>query len=331
MALKDVIGQENAKRILYGMLKKGRLPHALLFTGEPGVGKLFTAKNLIKTLNCPKREEIDACDTCRTCRLIDNLNFADLLFIRPEGGQIKIETIRNLIEFLNMSPYEARFKGVIIDEAERLNPSAANAFLKTLEEPSQDSIIILITEKPDMIPDTIRSRCVTLRFTPLSAEETKEVLKRHTSLSEEVTVEFLPLISGRPGIIISDTLKEYRDCLNLLNSTVTSPLREKPNHTGRQVSTVTSPLSRDSLLKILDISLVHLRDRLVAIINRETGSNHAIFLPQLLSHHQVIPPSPPIQVIIENYKKILELKQLMQFNLNLKITWNYLITLLSSY
>ncbi len=283
MALKDIKGQQKAKRLLIGMLKRKRLPHALLFTGEAGVGKLFTAKNLIKTINCLNREPdaIDCCDTCRVCKLIENFNFSDLLFIQPEGAQIKIDTAREITEFLSMSPYEAKIKSVIINEAERLNQNAANALLKTLEEPPLDSLIVLISEKPDLLPDTIRSRCVRIHFSPLPITETG------TGLST---------ISPSPYLDLS----EYQRALEILKKSIYENGGEGLNPDN----------GKEELMKFIETGLILLRNRLVEKISAGSGRLEEI------------------QVIIENYKRMSDLKNLMQFNLNLKITWNYIRSLL---
>jgi len=324
MAFKDIVGQQKAKRIIQGMLKKDRLPQALLFTGEPGVGKLLMAKTLIKVLNCQNNAgggEIDCCDNCRPCQLIDNLNFADLLFIKPEGTQIKIETVRGVIDFLSMSPYEARIKSVIIDDADKLNISAANALLKTLEEPSEDSLIILITERPDMLPDTIRSRCVRIPFTPLSEEESSEVIKQMSELkgqksdfkenfSSDSELRFPPdalslLIEGRPGLIAEEGFDKYRKAIKQISELLVAKVT-----VGGVSNSLTNspPQDREELLMFIDIALIFLRNRLVSYIS--SGRDDYL------------------QVIIENYKKLSNLKNLMQFNLNQKITWNYIVSIL---
>jgi DNA polymerase-3 subunit delta' len=339
MAFKDIVGQQKAKRIIQGMLKKDRLPQALLFTGEPGVGKLLMAKTLIKVLNCQNNAgggEIDCCDNCRPCQLIDNLNFADLLFIKPEGTQIKIETVRGVIDFLSMSPYEARIKSVIIDDADKLNISAANALLKTLEEPSEDSLIILITERPDMLPDTIRSRCVRIPFTPLSEEESSEVIKQMSNIRGQrsevrgqnlrknfpqtltsdirhlTSVDALSLlIEGRPGLIAEEGFDKYRKAIKQISELLVAKVTVGGEVTVGGVSnslTNSPPQDREELLMSIDIALIFLRNRLVSYIS--SGRDDYL------------------QVIIENYKKLSNLKNLMQFNLNQKITWNYIVSIL---
>ncbi|MFN3740791.1 MAG: DNA polymerase III subunit delta' [Thermodesulfovibrionales bacterium] len=330
MSFKDIIGQAVALRILRGMLKQGRLPHALLFTGEPGVGKLFTAKELLKAINCKNSdEEFNPCDNCRNCRLIESFNFPDLFFIKPEGEQIKVETIREINEFLNMTPYEGSTKMVLINEADKLNISAANAFLKTLEEPPRDSIIILITEKPDLLPDTIRSRCVRIAFTPLSKEETSEVLKRLRPAAFPATpvtfaTNFEALIEGRPGIIMEEDFGEYIEVLKYL-------LQESPK-------SFEEDFKKERLMIIIELLLIYLRDRMVELINKNSATvtfttNFKQFeqtdnSPSSIGGQSNSGRLEGLQVIIEKYRKLLHIRELMQFNLNPKITWNYIKTII---
>lgn len=313
MAFRDIIGQRRPLRILKGFLRSGRLPHAFIFSGEPGIGKLFTATNFLKTLICKNRdEEFNCCDKCRSCVLIDNFTFPDLRFIKPEAGQIKIETIRELNEFLNMSPYDAPFKMVLIEEAEKLNISAANAFLKTLEEPPRDAIIILVTEKLEALPDTIRSRCVRIPFSPLSAEETMEVLKRNgftdSTLASrgEIISDFRLLYEGRPGVLLDEEFMRYVELFERLRDEL------KESQGSKYIQN--ESLTREDLTKAVEIFLVYLRNRLVYLISNQ-------FEPFASSIRE-------IQVIIEKYKKLLALRDLNQFNLNIKLTWNYIKAIL---
>lgn len=302
MAFKDIIGQKRPLRILKGFLITGKLPHAFLFTGEPGIGKLFTARTFLKTLICKYRdEELNSCDNCRSCHLIDNFSFPDLRFIKPDGGQIKIETIRELNEFLNMSTYSSPLKMILIDEAEKLNINAANAFLKTLEEPPEDALIILISEKPEALPDTIRSRCVRIPFSPLSLNETMEVLRKNGA-TEDIPSYFRILYEGRPGILLNDQLKKYMKVFDSLMEELGGDKKIED-------------LTRESMTEAIEMTLLYLRNKLVQLINSQ---------PESLTFRV-----PEIQDIIEKYKKLLSLRDLNQLNLNKKITWNYIKAVLN--
>src|SRR6185369_11087493 len=128
---------------------------------------------LAKTLNCeqpPRRGAgglpSDSCDTCASCRLIDSGNHPDILWVRPESKLrvITIDQMRDLMQTVHLKPTQAAFKVAVIVAADRLNVPAANAFLKTLEEPPANSILILLTTEPQRVLETILSRCLRLNF-----------------------------------------------------------------------------------------------------------------------------------------------------------------------
>jgi DNA polymerase-3 subunit delta' len=154
-------------------LERDRLAHAYLFTGN-AIGELESmARTLAKTLNCqspPRRSSsgiaLDSCDHCDSCRRIDTENHPDVLWIRPESKSriVTIDQMRDLMQTMNLKPTIAEYKVGIIAGADRLNVAAANAFLKTLEEPPPKSILILLTAEPQRILETILSRCLRLNF-----------------------------------------------------------------------------------------------------------------------------------------------------------------------
>jgi DNA polymerase-3 subunit delta' len=171
--------KQQGVQLLQRSLARGRLGHAYLFSGDQVEELESLARTLAKTLNClnPIKENgmaVDCCDKCASCRKIDNDNHADVFWVRPESKmrQIKIEQItrrpdsppRVVNEFLNLKPTEAQFKVAVIVGADRLNIQAANAFLKTLEEPPQKSVLILLSTEPSRLLETIISRCLRVNF-----------------------------------------------------------------------------------------------------------------------------------------------------------------------
>jgi len=169
----DFPEQAGIVQLLQRSLERNRLAHAYLFAGHALPELEAMAAALAKTLNClapPRRSAhglpLDSCDTCDNCRRIDAFNHPDVLWVRPESKSrvITIEQIRELMQMVNLKPTAAEFKVGIIVAADRLNPQAANAFLKTLEEPPAKSILILLSTEPQRILETIISRCLRLGF-----------------------------------------------------------------------------------------------------------------------------------------------------------------------
>ena len=171
-----VAADEQAVRYLDQSLKQGRLAHAYLLSGPPGVGVASLARQFAQALLCDGDDP--PCGACRHCRRIGNQTHADVVIVRPsDNGSILIETVRELQSIASLQPFEARGKVLIIDGAEAMTHEAANALLKLLEEPPSGVTLVLTTADEDALPDTIRSRCQTLHLKPLPFSQVEEVLR----------------------------------------------------------------------------------------------------------------------------------------------------------
>jgi DNA polymerase-3 subunit delta' len=162
--------------------KKNRLAHAYFFIGPPDIGKYETALAVAKMLNCDSYAEgrsSAACGTCPSCMKVEAGSHPDVITLRSEPGQsIKIEQIRDyLLERIRLRSFYGRKKVSIIENAENMTAESANAFLKTLEEPDMDTLLILTTAVPERCLDTIRSRCHSITFQPMAADILKTKLR----------------------------------------------------------------------------------------------------------------------------------------------------------
>jgi len=215
MAFSAFPDQKDNIELLQNSLARGRLGHAYLFDGHD-LGQLeAVSTTLAKALNCenpPARGKsglaLDSCDQCLNCRKITNCTHPDVLWVRPESKSrvITIEQIRDLMHTIQLKPTQAAWKTAIIVAGDRLNIQAANAFLKTLEEPPGQSILILLSTEPDNVLETILSRCLRLRFAGEGAR------LRDPAFIDWVN-QFSQLASGEQGTI----LNRYR-LLSLLAS-----------------------------------------------------------------------------------------------------------------
>ena len=176
--LRDLIGHPRAVQILSAAIGAGKVHHAYVFEGPPGVGKGTAALALAMALNC----EVDplGCGRCASCEKIVSGHHPDVLRLdmTPKG---LTERMRELTARFAYPPHEGKARVVIVDPAEGLaqgRAEAANALLKTLEEPPPRTYFVLVTAEPRRLPVTVRSRCQRLRYSPLSAEAIEEILRR---------------------------------------------------------------------------------------------------------------------------------------------------------
>lgn len=180
----EIVGHTPNLQLLSDLLARNQLPHALLFTGPSGVGKSLVARDFAQTLLCTKRSILDGstyrpCENCISCQKVARNQHPDLFVVEPENHILKIEAIRNLKEKLALKPFESSLKIAILNQADCLNAAASNALLKTLEEPSAGTLLILTSSSPHRLLKTILSRCQKIYFSPLKDFEVIQILKQN--------------------------------------------------------------------------------------------------------------------------------------------------------
>ncbi|PLX99318.1 MAG: DNA polymerase III subunit delta' [Desulfuromonas sp.] len=193
MTFAQIIGHDRQKDILRRALSSERLAHAYLFEGPEGIGKRLMALSLARAVFCENR---NGCGECPPCRKVDHNNHPDLHIFEPDGPQIKIDQIRNLQKDLSFRPLEAEKKICLLDDADRMNRAAANALLKTLEEPTANTLIILLCSHPEAMLSTVLSRCQRLPFSRLPQQRIEEALLEKRDIGPDAAHILAALAEG---------------------------------------------------------------------------------------------------------------------------------------
>lgn len=234
MSFHDIYGHEKQIGILQKALTQKSIGHVYLFSGIPAVGKKTLAGEFAKALNCEKEDALhDSCGECLSCRKIKQGSHPDVFSVAAEGQFIRINAVREIQEQMKFKPLEARWRVFVIDNADKMNDQAANALLKTLEEPSPANILILVTARPYSMPLTIISRCRHMRFNPLSNAAVAQYLiermglERHKalllaglsggSLGRAVELNRDDIISYRTGLLKLLSITQKKDPFSLIN------------------------------------------------------------------------------------------------------------------
>ncbi len=264
MSFDNIIGHEFQKEALLRASREWRVSHAYLFFGPDGIGKKLIAIGFGKILNCLKGNPNGRYCDCNSCKKIEKGIHPDVFLVEYKGiKDIKVDQIREEVEErLSFRPFEGRFKLAIVDDAHRMNLSAQNAFLKTLEEPPSDSVIVLISSQPQALLPTIRSRCQSIEFKSLPQDIIFEEIKKRTDLSPDECIIASRLSGGSLGRALSldkNLLSQRKEIIMSLSSI-------NPNRASDVLGFTESILKGsasgelEKLMLIFDIILLWLRD-----------------------------------------------------------------------
>ena len=262
----QVVGHEWAVRLLASSLAEGRLSHAYLFTGPPSVGKTTLALNFAQAIQCSGSEP--PCQECSACRQIARLRHPDVRVVEADGGTFKISQVRELEREAALAPHSAKRRIYILSEAERMSTEAANALLKTLEEPPDPVILILTASDANLLPPTIASRCQMLNLRPVPTEVVRRALLQRENV-DPAQAELLARISGgRPGWALAalrdPSLMETRGHrLEQLQELLGADLVTRWEHAARM------PAARETLRDVLDLWLAWWHDLLLVAAGQE--------------------------------------------------------------
>ena len=260
-SLSDILGQSRATDVLRRAVARGKLAHAYLFSGPDGVGKATCARCLAAALNCHERPG-EGCDGCVSCHKIANDLHPDLIVLRPDGAYIKIGQVRELEQHLMFAPHEGRHRVVLVDGADRLNESAANALLKSVEEPRPRTLFVLATAALHRVTPTLVSRCQRIRFAPLEHEHLLTVIADRSDAPREDQQAAAALAEGSPGralrLLSADQMELIRKSADALLDAADSP-----DALASFDAAARAGKDRQLLAEVLDVLRVWLRDLLL--------------------------------------------------------------------
>jgi DNA polymerase-3 subunit delta' len=333
----SIIEQERPVRILRTLYRKETIPHALLFTGQEGVGKHRAAIALAMICNCTGREtsppshddaqtqhrsasirKDEPCGVCPACRKILSGNHPDVIRMGPAGATIKIAQVRALCETLSMKPYEARMRVVIITDAHTMNPSAGNALLKMLEEPPDRTILILTApQRVDLLP-TIVSRCQLVRFSPITRRTIAAELVENHGLEKQAASVLAAVSNGsltRAKTLVQSDWLRYRSWL-IAASGLMAPERLDMRDTGQLLAFAeTLSTSKEKVSDSLATLLTWLRDLIVCRYAPERIVN-----TDLIDMLQSVSEKNPVGTVLDKMDAIRTAQKDIEANANLRLT-----------
>lgn len=314
MTFSDVIGQSLLVHRLKRIISSGRIVHAYLFSGPRGSGKKTFGSLFAKALLCESRDQ-RPCDRCLSCRRFVSGNHPDVVFIRLEKSSIGVDDIREMQRDIQVKPFMHGYKIYIIEEAHAMTPQAQNALLKTLEDPPEHAVLILLSDRMEGMLPTVLSRCHMLRLGRMSRKDIGLILERRLGLSPADASSFARISQGLPGKALElAQSREYRDILDKTFEFIKA--LGKGLTMADAVQNTFFAENRDHADEILDILLIWFRD---LIVYQETQNEELIAnigKINLIKSQAGSFTTKEVQAIIE---KIKECKKMLKGNANYQL------------
>jgi DNA polymerase-3 subunit delta' len=274
--MREVAGHRQAKALLERAVLSGGVRHAYLLTGPEGIGKTTLAWAFARLLECERRppERTEPCGECAACRKLapsGHPSHPDVRLIEPLEGKrlLDIDSVREVLRAANLAPTEGAWRVFIIPAIERMTPNAANALLKTLEEPPPGVVLLLTSAEPDALLPTILSRCQPIAMQPIAPDELAAALVSGWQIAPAEAQELAALANGRLGWAIraleQPELRERRaEQLRLLASLTTARRDQRLRQAGTLASDV------ESARRALELWMLWWRDVVLAACGAHT-------------------------------------------------------------
>jgi len=340
----ELTGNPRVKAVLKRMLVADRLPGAMLFTGEEGIGKRLFALEVARALNCRTPKDEEACGVCSSCRRIRKLNYPQrddvdewtqiIWTDHPDVGLVvaprrvlRVEQMRQIEKEANYRPFEGKARVFLIDEADKLNDASANALLKVLEEPPRTSYLILITARPAMLLPTILSRCQMIRFSPLTPDEIETHLTRNNLVDAKTARLRARAAGGSMGRALSGDLVTFtsqrKAMLKVLHTLVLSDDRSQLLRSAEQLN---EAQYKDEFEERLDVLETLIRDAWMLSLGVDSSRLvNEDLLPELREISQKLDSGRAGDWILQ----IEDLREQLIVNVNRKVTTDSLFLVMA--
>jgi len=317
----DIYGHEKPISILKAAMATNRAPHACLFYGMEGVGKKTVASVFARGLNCTGEDR--PCGQCASCLRAEHNNHPNIVSITAEGQFIKIDAVRQIQARMAFRP-EGGKRVFIITEADRMNPPAANALLKTLEEPAADNVLILTTARLHALPITILSRCQKLRFSPLSKSAVARFLMEKNGMPADEAEAVAAASIGSIGYALEMKKEDY---MAIRNDILNRLAKDDPADLNRRLTFAGSlGKDREGISRRLQIIENAYRDSLVF---KETRNKDMLLYKDGVAAIEAIARRLPERDIIKNIKEIEKAADALARNANKTLTLEAMVVSLA--
>lgn len=320
-SFKDVVGHKDIINYIRSAVEKDQVSHAYILNGERGAGKKLLANLFATTLQCEKGGP-DPCNNCHSCRQAESGNHPDIIRVTHEKpNSISVDDIREQVNnTIMIKPYQGPYKVYIIDHADMMTPQAQNALLKTIEEPPQYAVILLLVENAEILLPTINSRCVMLRLRYIKDVLIKKYLMENLKVPDYKADLCTAFAQGNMGHAIMLANSEH---FNEIREEAVQMLR---NIHEMELSEIIETVNRITVYKVeisdyLDIIMVWYRDVLLYKATRDIET--VVFKDQInyIKEQAKNSSYEGIQLILSSFERA---KSRLKANVNFELTMELL-------
>lgn len=318
----EIVGHEQIKEHMQAAIRDKKPFHAYLFQGEEGVGKEALARTFAAGLQCQSESADKPCKECVSCRQMESGNQPDVIWVTREKASLGVDEIREqLCNTMDIKPFSSPYKIYLVPEAEKMTEAAQNALLKTIEEPPEYGIVILMTSNISALLPTIQSRCLTMEFRPLSTAVVESYVKEHCQVPDYQARASAAFAQGNLGKAMryakSEDFIERKDH-------IISLLRHVEQMDLSEMLAVIKDLGtrRDEVRDYIDLMVLWYRDVLLfkatKDINQLLFQDEASYISREASHRSY----EKIEEILQAFEKA---KVRLRANVNFDITMELML------